>query len=445
MAIIGGAVFPATLGYMPDMNISYRLSGPLIWHVYVFYFAVRDYALHMICRKQRNCRASLSKTDSFSPNGKMKQGGRILPTSYIAMTMLALSAICGAQSAQLSTTIPSSKTTEQVYKNIQVLRGVPADQLIPAMQFITDSLGVQCDFCHLENAFDKDDKETKHTARKMMRMMLTINKDNFDEHKEVTCYACHRGAHKPVAIPVISEEPIQLAAEEKTNHEEGNAASLPSADKIIGKYLQAIGGADAVARISTRLQKGTLTVGTAQFPVEVLAKGSENRVTTVRFPGGESVTGFNAQVGWLSTPGHGVHEMSSAEVDAARMDAYPQFAIDLRRIFKELHMRQLEKVDDHPTYVISGIQEGRPPVQLYFDQESGLLVRLLRYVDTPLGLNPVQIDYADYREEGGVRTPFRWTIARPSGRFTIQIDQVQQNVPIDDEKFAKPAAPLQPN
>ena len=228
----------------------------------------------------------------------------------------------------------------------------------------------------------------------------------------MTCYACHRGAHKPVAIPVISQEPVQLAPEEKTNREEGNAASPPSADKIIEKYLQAMGGVDGVARISTRLQKGTLTVGTAQFPVEVLTKRPANRVTTVRFPNGESVTGFNAQVGWLTTPGHGVHEMSSAELDASQMDAYPQCAMDLRQIFRELRVQQQEKVDGRPTYVVSGIRDNRPPVQLYFDQESGLLIRLLRYVDTPLGLNPAQIDYADYRQEGAVRTPFRWTVAR---------------------------------
>jgi photosynthetic reaction center cytochrome c subunit len=367
---------------------------------------------------------------------------RMLLTSYLALIVLALSAVCGAQSAQPLTPIPSSKTTEQVYKNIQVLKGTPADQLIPAMQFITASLGVECDFCHLENAFDKDDKKTKQTARQMMRMMFAINKDNFGGHREVTCYACHRGAHKPVATPVIGEEPVQLAPEEKTNPEEGNAASLPNADKIIEKYLQAMGGADAVAKISTRLQKGTLTVGTAQFPVEVLTKRPAHRVTTVRFPNGESVTGLSGQVGWLSTPGHGVHEMSSAEVDASQIDACPQFAIDLRQIFRELRVQQQEEVDGRPTYVVSGIRENRPPVQLYFDQESGLLIRLLRYVDTPLGLNPVQVDYADYRQEGGVRTPFRWTIARPGGRFTIQIDQTQQNVPIDDKKFAMPAATL---
>jgi hypothetical protein len=129
------------------------------------------------------------------------------------------------QSAQPSTGTSALKSAEQVYKNIQVLKEVPADQLIPSMQFITASLGVQCDFCHLENAFEKDDKETKQTARKMMRMMFTINKDNFDGHQEVTCYACHRGAHKPVITPVISEEEGKFVAKEKMPHEEPNTGS----------------------------------------------------------------------------------------------------------------------------------------------------------------------------------------------------------------------------
>src|SRR4030081_3962751 len=131
----------------------------------------------------------------------------ILLSTCLAGIILACGAVAlRAQSAQPSTVATAPKTTEQVYKNIQVLKGVPADQLIPAMQFITASLGVQCDFCHLENAFEKDDKETKQTARKMMRMMFAINKDNFDGHREVTCYSCHRGAKKPMITPPISEE-----------------------------------------------------------------------------------------------------------------------------------------------------------------------------------------------------------------------------------------------
>jgi photosynthetic reaction center cytochrome c subunit len=359
----------------------------------------------------------------------------------VAVTLLA----CGAtrlvgQSEPPSTPSAAPKTTEQVYKNIQVLKGVPADKLIPAMQFVAASLGVQCDFCHLENAFEKDDKETKQTARKMMRMMFAINKDNFDGRQEVTCYACHRGAHKPVITPIISQEESPVVAEEKISHEEASTAGLPSGDQIVGNYLQAVGGAEAAGRVSTRIQKGTLTVGSEHFPVEVLAKAPAKRVTTVRFPGGDSVTAVNGDDGWLSTPSRAVHDMSPSEVDAARTDAELFFPNRINLIFKELRVQHTEQIDGHQTYIVLGMRDGRPPAQLYFDQESGRLVRVLRFVETPLGNNPTQIDYADYREEGGVKTPFRWTVARPGGRFTIQIEHMQQNVPIEDDKFAKPAA-----
>ena len=221
-------------------------------------------------------------------------------------------------------------------------------------------------------------------------------------------------------------------------HTEANDASLPNADKILGKYLQAVGGAEAAARISTRIQKGRLTVGSEHFPVEVLAKAPTKRVTTIRFPGGDSVTGVNGNEGWLSTPGRAVHDMSPAEADAARIDAELFFPSTLPQVFKELRVQQKEKIDGHETYVVLGMRDNQPPAQLYFDEESGLLVRVLRYVETPLGRNPTQIDYADYRQESGVKTPFRWTVARPNGRFTIQIEQMQQNAPIEDSKFAKP-------
>jgi len=334
--------------------------------------------------------------------------------------------------------IATVRTAEQVYKNIQVLKGVPADQLIPAMQFITASLGVQCDFCHQENAFEKDDKETKQTARKMMRMMFAIDKDNFDGHREVTCYACHRGEPKPVATPSVTVEGGIVSAEENARHVESNDASLPSADQILGKYLQAVGSAGAVSISSTRVQTGTLTVGSEHFPVEVLSKGPSQRVTTVRFPGGDSITGISGDEGWLSTPGHALHDMSSAEVDAAQMDAELLFPGYLHQIFKELRVQRKERVDAHETYVVLGMRDNQPPVDLYFDEESGLLVRVLLYAETPLGLNPTQIDYGDYRAEAGLKTAFRWTIARPSGRFTIQVEEMRENVPIKDDKFVKP-------
>ena len=71
-------------------------------------------------------------------------------------------------------------------------------------------------------------------------------------------------------------------------------------------------------------------------------------------------------------------------------------------------------------YQVIGQREGKPPIHLYFDQQSGLLLRLIRYGDTALGLLPTQIDYADYREVSGLKVPYRWTLSRPSGRFRFK-------------------------
>ena len=99
------------------------------------------------------------------------------------------------------------KPAEEAYKNIQVLKGVPAPQLMEAMHSFTHSLGVKCSFCHVEGAFDKDDKPQKQTARKMILMARGINKDNFDGERRVTCWTCHRGANEPESKPPQTEQP----------------------------------------------------------------------------------------------------------------------------------------------------------------------------------------------------------------------------------------------
>jgi len=118
-----------------------------------------------------------------------------------------------------------------------------------------------------------------------------------------------------------------------------------------------------------------------------------------------------------------------------------EFAIGLRfkELFPQLRRGRPEEVAGAMCEVVTGTAPGKPPVRFYFDQNSGLLVRMVRYAETPIGRNPTQVDYADYRDAGGVKIPYRWTLSRPNGRFTIQIAEVKANVPVDDAKFAKPA------
>ena len=91
--------------------------------------------------------------------------------------------------------------------------------------------------------------------------------------------------------------------------------------------------------------------------------------------------------------------------------------------------------------MLQGTSDGRYPVNLYFDPESGLLLRSVRYADSPVGLSPTQVDYADYREVAGVKMPFRWTVTWLDGRSTITLSDVQANAAIDTAKFRQPSIP----
>lgn len=383
----------------------------------------------------------------------MNEGPRrtVLTIAVFILASIAATEAAQAQTGPPQTTpaSPAPKTAEQVYKNIQALKGIPADEVIPAMQFISDSLGVGCEHCHMEHAFDKDDKKPKQTARKMIQMQFAINKENFHDHPVVTCNSCHHGAREPAAIPMISEEPPKAGPGPGMPGPGMNASgpnatplpALPTADQLLQKYVQALGGADALQKITTRVEKGTLTgFGPNPLPVEIFAKAPDKRLSLVHTPNGESGTGYDGHVGWMGFPGRPPREITGGDLDAARLDAdfYPTH---LKQNFSFLRVVRTEKAGAQDAYLVLGMRQGQPPVELYFDQQSGLLLRMVHYVQTPLGRDPTETDYADYRDADGVKIPYRWTVARPLQRFTIQVDQVQQNAPVDDAKFAKPPAP----
>jgi outer membrane lipoprotein-sorting protein len=368
----------------------------------------------------------------------------------LVVCALALStglAIAGARAQSNTPQTPAHpKLAEEEFKNIRALKGVPADLVRPSMQFITASLGVECEYCHVRGdkslEFDKDDKKTKVTARKMMQMMFAINKDSFEGKREVTCYSCHRGAADPVATPLVATEDPKPEPEPSKAPGEAKPV-LPPADQLLDKYLSAIGGAAAWQKVTSRVEKGKIDANGHQLPIEVYAKAPDKRISSMHLPNGDSITAFDGKRGWLSNAGH-PHMMSAVENDAARIDSDFYFASHVKTLFQKFSVVPGEKIDGHDTYLVFARNEGQPPLRLYFDQQSGLLLRLVRYAETALGRMPTQIDYSDYRDADGVKIPYRWTLARPGNRFTIQIDDVKQNVPVDDAKFAVPPQPPPP-
>ncbi len=329
------------------------------------------------------------------------------------------------------------KTAEQVYKNITELKGTPADQLMPTMQFMAVSLGVQCDACHVAGKPEADDKRAKKTAREMIAMTMAINKNSFRGQTNVSCYSCHRGSERPVGIPPVQE--TDAAPKPAEAPPAGPRPAPPTADSVIDKYVAALGGADAMKKVTSRVGKGSIVAGGQETPVEVYTKAPNMRITVTHMGGGESYTAFDGKSGWMGSSGRPAREMSAAESMASGLDSEFYLALRLKEIFPQLRAGRPEKIGDTAVLSLFGSRQGQPPVRFLFDANTGLLVRMIRYADTPVGRMPTQIDYADYREVDGVKTPFRWTLSRPNGRFTIQLNDVKANVPIEDSKFAKPA------
>jgi photosynthetic reaction center cytochrome c subunit len=343
--------------------------------------------------------------------------------------------------AEKVSAVDSPKKAEEIFKNIKVLKGEPSDQLIPAMQFMTASLGVKCEFCHVEGHFEKDDKKPKQTARNMMRMMFALNKNDFTGNRTVTCYSCHRGAAKPADVPDVADEaktgkPEDPAAEKLP-------ANLPTASQVLENYIRAMGGAAAIEGITSRVEEGTTTIGAQSVKVEIFNQAPNKQVLVRHAPSGDEISGFDGQAGWSAAASRPVRELHGADLAAARMDADLQFPLHIRQMFPELRMEYPEKIGDREAYVLAGVEAGQPPVKFYFDEQSGLLVRLVRYADSPLGLDPTRIDYSDYRNVDGIEIPFRWTLAQPGGKSTIEAQKIQQNVSIDNGRFAKPIGPLE--
>src|SRR5580765_8166829 len=247
---------------------------------------------------------------------------RIRSSAYSAASALVLSVAAWAAAPPPPPPPPAPPAadpskTEGRFKNIQVLKGQPADDLVPAMQFISASLGVDCDFCHVEHAPEKDDKEEKQTARKMMAMTMAINQQNFDGHRRVTCVSCHHGSMHPASVPEVASadaKPAPPAAPKP--------ADLPAGGAAVDKYVQALGGADAMAKVGSHAQKGKiLGFGPDPVPVDISAKAPDKRISVVHNQRGDNITAVNGGSGWLGNTGRPPRDMSPSESEAARLDA----------------------------------------------------------------------------------------------------------------------------
>jgi hypothetical protein len=346
---------------------------------------------------------------------------------------------------------PAEKTVEQTKKNIKVLNGLPDSQLIPVMNFMSASLGQRCVYCHVNKDgkwdFVSDEKPEKNTTREMIKMVLAVNKDTFRGNTEVSCYTCHRGRTNPASVPVlpIAEVlPRPVAAETKPGEAK---PAVPTADEILAKYTAALGGSAAIDKLKTRSMKGEwLTSNGLTWGYEVYQSGPDKIYVVLNTPKqGVFERGFNGSAGWEKST-HGVRALEGQELAVLRR--YPDLFKDikLKEQFSRLMFGGKDKINDREVYVLRGVTTDNRRERLYFDAQTGLLVRRVTNTPTMIGLIPEQVDFEDYKNVDGLMVPFTIRISSvdPNISSTRKFTEVKLNVPVDESKFNKPPAPATP-
>ena len=331
------------------------------------------------------------------------------------------------------------KPAEQVYKNIQALNGMPAKDLGMVMQFMRSSLGVRCSFCHVHDDktnkwnWESDDKDEKATARKMINMVKGINKDYFEGFSAVSCFTCHQGSNRISRIPPL---PQVIAPPRK----EGKDTTLPTAENIFEQYSKSLGDVSKIKNATSRYSKGSLTVWNGKvFDMEIYQQPANKYIQMVKTPDGIETECYDGTNGWAQDKS-GVDDLEGFELQ--RMKEYADFTgdFDLSGRYTKTKVIGRDTVNGKTAYVVSAVIDDNRNERLYFDVDSGLLLRKKLYTRYIIGFIPEQADYSDYRSVNGIMIPFsvHYSYLDPGIETDIKYSEVKLNASLDNISFTKP-------
>ena len=345
--------------------------------------------------------------------------------------------------------------SEQAFKDVRELRGIPVKEFMETMGFFAASLSLNCTDCHGEASGSSwaryaDDTPLKQASRRMIQMVNTINKTNFGGAPFVTCYTCHRGSQRPKRIPSLAQQYSTPPDEDPDEIEPNPAVRVTmTAEQILDRYIQAIGGAAAAAKLTSYTAKGTYEGFDSDFEqvqADIYARSPNMRATVIHMRAGDNVTAFDGREAWAAGPSDltpvTLFSLVEDSLEGARLDAQLAFPGQIKQVLTDWRTGFPPlTIDDRPVDVIEGRTPGRGRVKLYFDKETGFLVRSVRYSVTAVGTVPITVVYSNYRDVPGVgvKLPYTWQVTWTNGRGTFNVTALQPNVAIDAARFGRPA------
>jgi hypothetical protein len=343
---------------------------------------------------------------------------------------------------------------EQYFKNVQLLRGIPVDEFMDTMGMFSAATGMNCVDCHVAESDGNwlqyaEDNDYKRTSRLMIVMMNTLNQSYFGGRRVLTCYSCHNGNRRPRTLPnLVAQYAVAPIAE--PDELDRPFPNSPPPDQVLDKYIAAVGGVQRLANLTSFVGRGTYRSfdDFETYPLDVAAKSPNQRVEIRHTPYGDFTTTYDGRNAWQAAPiefrPFPVVRLTGGNLQGAAVEAALMFPGRLKQAFTNWLSGPITVIDDHDAQIVQGLSAPAFPVKLYFDVDSGLLLRSVRSSDSPVGRVPVQIDYSDYRDVSGIKVPFRWISTWTDGRTVFELESVQVNTAVDATKFAKPDPPARP-
>jgi photosynthetic reaction center cytochrome c subunit len=368
----------------------------------------------------------------------------------MAAILLLGSGVTKRASAQVASTAAKTTTAGEQFKNVTTaaLKGLTVDDFMGAMGVISADLGLDCADCHPGAGSDKAnfviDTPQKITARKMIDMVTGINKTNFGGVQNVTCWTCHHGKERP--SNTITLDKLYGAPNDEKDDFVAQQPGEPTGAQVLDKYIGALGGAQKLGGLKSFIASGT-SVGYEGLggggSFQIFAKAPDQRTTVIVFKDhperGDTHRVYDGKVGWNKTPRNAVpeYQLSGSELDGVAVDALLSFPGNIKSALTGLRTATAD-LGDRDVEVVQGSGPHGVLVSLYFDKKTNLLVRMVRFSKSPVGRIPTQVDYADYRDVGGIKFPFQYTFSWLDGKDSFKISDVKVNAPIDASVFAKP-------
>lgn len=218
-------------------------------------------------------------------------------------------------------------------------------------------------------------------------------------------------------------------------------STLPSAKAVIDKYVVAIGGRDALKDRKSRYQTGTISLSPMGLKgtVESFSRSDDRALTKLNIDGvGEILEGYDGTTAWTVNPIQGSRVKEGKELLQSKRNSTFRRELDIDKAYSSLRVRGVEKVGDRDTYVVVASSESLPDDILYFDTETGLMLRSDGISITPEGEQAVTSFFEDYRDVDGIKIAHRVRAKTPAFEITTIVTGIKYGVAMEDAIFSRP-------